>query len=426
MVSAQMGRNDSLVATKESAYMLMPPEVVSGGLVQSAKWSTDGRYVLVQRMLLAKPEVLLNAIAGQTPPRSSDLGKQEIGLFNVKSHRYSSLLTLPMETQVLDLGIIAGTPMVVAVLATSQEGHSNWEVVALDGATNKNSSLFKGADTSAVPLYFSPTSPVAIVELPTEAGMSLRAIGANGQVSNSIELPKSDASLVQFDEAGVAYLLRIGPEKPGAKRDRSWSRLNFALGQMTEVPSFRPYVPSEENGELTLYYQTTPVSVGPGKGTAHVVYLAPKEPEKDSPMPSVAVTLEGRDGSISPTGDSVLYISQECAFIRHLLKVPRQMMLDSILAAQKAVAVSNSKQAALAVLMYASDHNDRYPDAEQFRDGAMPYLKNADILNSFVYTYAGGPITDIASPADTEIGYVPGPGGRAVAYADGHVRWIKD
>lgn len=28
--------------------------------------------------------------------------------------------------------------------------------------------------------------------------------------------------------------------------------------------------------------------------------------------------------------------------------------------------------------------------------------------------------------AETELGYVTGPGGRAVIYVDGHVKWVED
>ena len=39
------------------------------------------------------------------------------------------------------------------------------------------------------------------------------------------------------------------------------------------------------------------------------------------------------------------------------------------------------------------------------------------------YTYPGGPLSEIASPATTVIGTMKGASGQAIIYADGHVKW---
>lgn len=70
--------------------------------------------------------------------------------------------------------------------------------------------------------------------------------------------------------------------------------------------------------------------------------------------------------------------------------------------------------------------NDRLvlPDASSFRDYVRPKVSGKDsaALNAFVWTFPGGDILHLESPATTEIGYVPFEGGRAIAYADGSVR----
>ena len=35
-------------------------------------------------------------------------------------------------------------------------------------------------------------------------------------------------------------------------------------------------------------------------------------------------------------------------------------------------------------------------------------------------------MASIQNPADTEMGYVVGPGGSAVVFADGHAKWVSD
>ena len=89
--------------------------------------------------------------------------------------------------------------------------------------------------------------------------------------------------------------------------------------------------------------------------------------------------------------------------------------------------MSNAKQAALALIMFANDTDDTYPSQDVDLRGKLgPYLKDPSLLDKFTYTFAGGSANSIDRPAETQIGYVSGPGGRAVAYADGHVKWIPD
>ena len=84
--------------------------------------------------------------------------------------------------------------------------------------------------------------------------------------------------------------------------------------------------------------------------------------------------------------------------------------------------------------MYAQDYDETYPPADGHATQVLrPYLKNDEVFNApgtdapgFVYTYTGGPMKSIASPSTQEVGYLSGPGGRAVIFADGHAKWQSD
>lgn len=81
---------------------------------------------------------------------------------------------------------------------------------------------------------------------------------------------------------------------------------------------------------------------------------------------------------------------------------------------------------ALALIMYASDMDDVLPPTDRLQD-IMPYLKDQSILNGFVYDYSGERnMSKVENPGETVIGYMPGNGGRAVVYIDGHVKWVPD
>ncbi len=107
------------------------------------------------------------------------------------------------------------------------------------------------------------------------------------------------------------------------------------------------------------------------------------------------------------------------------------MLLQAREQARKTLALSNAKQIALALLMYAQDFDGNLPSgSDSIKDILKPYLKYDSIFfmpgttgDGFVYTYGGGPLSAIEKPAETSIGYFNGPNGRAVIFADGHVVW---
>ena len=113
--------------------------------------------------------------------------------------------------------------------------------------------------------------------------------------------------------------------------------------------------------------------------------------------------------------------------MRPIIQLPKELFLNALNAADRMKAVMNAKQVALGIIMYAGDHDDLYPSSQEDIGKLIdPYLKNQGIFSGFVYSYGGGLASDMKNPAQTTIGYMPGPGGRAVVYADGHVKWQPD
>lgn len=140
-----------------------------------------------------------------------------------------------------------------------------------------------------------------------------------------------------------------------------------------------------------------------------------------------AIKLGISDATVSPDGKKVAYTMGANLYVSDILAVDKKLMEQARLAALRTVALSSAKQAGLGLILYASDHDDNLPSIQGFRDSVMPYLKNDKILNGFVYTYNGTPnMANIKDPANTELGYTYGPGGRAVVYADGHAKWVPD
>lgn len=114
-------------------------------------------------------------------------------------------------------------------------------------------------------------------------------------------------------------------------------------------------------------------------------------------------------------------------------------------AAQRTSALSNAKQIALAVLLYASDHKDKLPSKGDWKKAIFPYtktmaifrtpgIKNPDKVSDFEFNaaLAGISQTKISDPAKTVMIYL-GKAGKLnfayegktiVAFCDGHCKTI--
>ncbi len=91
---------------------------------------------------------------------------------------------------------------------------------------------------------------------------------------------------------------------------------------------------------------------------------------------------------------------------------------------QKALQVG--KMVGVAIHLFFSD-NEKMPPKEGFQSEVLPYIKSKDMLSQFVYTGSEDLDLNNADNLDKiEVGFVPGPGGKAVVYADGHVVWVPD
>jgi prepilin-type processing-associated H-X9-DG protein len=153
-----------------------------------------------------------------------------------------------------------------------------------------------------------------------------------------------------------------------------------------------------------------------------------------SEQPWVLICADSDGGSLAPDLSTVLYLSEGAAWAVPLTRLSRQQVLTQIREAQRQAAVSNAKQIGLAFAMYAQDYDQTFPPAGEAVMGQIsPYVKNREVFvspgesgPSFVYMMDGPTLGSIKEPATQELGYLPGPGGRAVVFVDGHVEWRGD
>jgi prepilin-type processing-associated H-X9-DG protein len=141
----------------------------------------------------------------------------------------------------------------------------------------------------------------------------------------------------------------------------------------------------------------------------------------------VLIAGDGRNPMVNADHTAVSYVTKAGVMVRPIVEVPIELYENGITAAERAKILSEAKQCALAYIIYAADYDNVVPGADSNWSKLLgPYLKNDSLLNGFVITFNGGNLGDVSSPAETVMGYKLGPGGRAVAYLDGHVKWQKN
>ena len=144
------------------------------------------------------------------------------------------------------------------------------------------------------------------------------------------------------------------------------------------------------------------------------------------------LAAEAQPALLMPDASAAFYTVRGNLFVAPLIHVDAQTMLTMRQKAQQAQTMSNAKTIATGLMMYAQDYDENFPhDPDTVTDTVSPYIKNGDVFNNpatgkpgFSYTYSGATnLAKIDQPSMTQIGFVTGPGGRAIIFADGHVKW---
>jgi prepilin-type processing-associated H-X9-DG protein len=240
---------------------------------------------------------------------------------------------------------------------------------------------------------------------------TLCAINADGEIVNrtAVDGPmvyaptvwSADGSTLLFQDMRKRSLLKPQPDGTFAKT------------------SEQPYKPTERNPELVLTAKPGVTKIRSEHKNLSSLWLSSAATTEH---PDAFISADGTDPSIAPTYDAVFYEEGGIAKIRTwtpLTDEQKKSLMDAI----KADAISAAKQVALGLLMFSTDNDDVLPGSGGL-DSLLPYLKDSSLLDGFNYTPpANLNSSQWTSPSETVVGTVLGPGGSAVAYGDGHVKW---
>lgn len=423
-------------AGDKEAVMMFPPETVCGASASEMVWTADSSALVVTRGSadIAAADVI--RFMGGSQPTEADVARlkpmMELVVWNVKSRKARTIVSGDAtRLMVSEIQPMPGGDRMVLSLRETGTGPKGEPMVTNSiallspsaGTLTRLSAVREGGAMESFQVSSSKgLGFVRRIDL-SQGVDTVRFFGADGRLGNPLRLPPR--SNVTFEEGGIPSIT-IVERKEGAKPKVRITRIDPSVPRLLNTIDYSPSrdlqtLPNNE-AQKPLGLQLVVGEVAGASAPSIFLKVSGGKPEELG-----VVTTDGTRGLLSPKGDAIAYVSQGSAMVRLIAKVPRSAYDQARMAAERSAALSNAKQAALALIMYAADMDDTLPNGDiDLRARVGPYMRNSSILSSFTYTFGGGDMKSIQNPAGTEIGYVTGPGGRAVAYADGHVRWIPD
>ncbi len=413
---SQLERRAGVVTARE-AYVAAPRQLVASPLVVEGHWSPDGRYLLVTSALVRwrrdpfeQPEVTgwVLTLWNSAQQRATQVAK------GAPTEAPASVVWLARSNIAL-LTVIRPVARRTPSAESEEPVEREQVVVRLDAARGAVRTV--GVFPEDVGMTFSPYAPVAVLE----GAQQLWILRSDGSLSpplnwGSEAIRRYRASQRRWTPDGRMLCWQ-------ELEQEQWMGLDLVTG--TVGPVSEPPV-RLERPELPQ----PPVSIR----------LVPQELRHEEIKESVkALWLEGErskalicgdvdSAQLSPRGDAVFDVSQGAGFVAPLVRESREQYEEMRQAERRRVIMSNARQIGLAILMYVQDYDETFPpNSVDVQALLMPYLRNEMVFSfpgtNFVYLLNTNSMASIDRPAETMVGFIQAPGGRAVIWVDGHVTW---
>lgn len=422
-----MGTPTRYVWLEREAVLIQSPQVVADAYVNSAAWAPDGHHIVAYRTDMSN--VRAERIPSDTPP----LIEMSVVLWNATLKHAFTLWKhtgLPQDVRPIvwlpnsQIGVIrtqwmeiSMQPDAAGVQKPVMTTHA--ALLFVDSAREQVHEVTVPADAQ---FEVSPTKPQLLLAGGSEGVVHI--MDKSGSMGPAISLPKKEYGVSWLRDGAALYQFWSEKAPDAVKRTVKYARIDLDTSAVTmleklpePIAAQKPVTPQGYVGPLHVKQTVQMLREGGAIQRTHPLWL---ESEFKSEPRRALLCPDGADALISPRGDAALYLSQGIAWVTPLGHASREEFTRAL----KAVAISNAKQAGLALIMYSQDYDEILPAAnDRLGDQIFPYLKNSEITDGLNYTYSGGPLANIQNPSTTVLGTYPGPGGAAIIYADGHVVW---
>lgn len=416
---------------EKTAIGLLPPETVGGSYVGQAIWSPDGRLIVFTKAS--------NFVTKQALETRQLGGATEISIGVWDSHTRSATYVWTGKDSLLSIDWLGPNTVIVT---TSQvvpsptqedpnEAFERFTCMQVNAITKKAVVLMTELNSHSLHLNISPNAPTAIMS--SDIWLANKPpyfwlIGVG--TCERLYLPEGCGGyFVRWLEDGNTPCFDIYSDISGktlAGGDK-WQIFDPATKTFSEwtakdAPKFYSHdeltLPSAPL--IALQLDTPKEYAGPKLRSLWYEHVETGKKSRLLVAPDTDLY------AMSPANDAVMYRAEGALFVRRLVSFPKDKVQAALDSVQRAELQTRAKESALAVLMFCSENYDTLPSPDGLKDKLLPYSRHNEQLDGFVYLLNGQKIADIKNPADTILGYYPGPGGYAVTYLDGHVKWLTE
>lgn len=390
-------------------------------------WSPSGSYLAVVRSELPftysqMKEVALGRAPQLTPEQVK--GQQELLIWNANSHKSKTLLSMPGgQGRVESIEWFNKSDVLLVALHKTETDKTTYSLV--NPSTGTMRPLMDATGSPAASVMLSASGDFGFVISPSADSGTDRQVGLfgpKGFYGKTVPLPSKMIGPFVGERGGV---LAVRTSGEGKNRKHDYFALNFNNGTLnptTEKYTFKELDPKP--GQPTTPTDRVKVERNNASAEASVIWFAL---DGAKPKDYAVVTTDGSNPILSPNGEAIAYESQGILMVRQAVPISLEQFTAMRNAAERAAILSKVKQVGLALLMYASDADDvMLGRNDNWQTTIMPYLKDASLMSGFVLTFQGGSMNSVESPASEMLGYIDGPGGRAVVYVDGHAKWLPN
>ncbi len=357
-------------------------------------------------------------------------GHESLLVWNYASGRATELWRRSPEFS--DIDSVAWMPsgnnilaIVIKITSPESKDYSRQSIPVLINAQTRKVTKILESETSPIDwaqVTVSDSQDLAIVSASSYNGEVTRTnrylIDGQGRILRTVG---STSGLGEESERLVADQLYYrkyerDPDKPRTSIG-TWYQMNVRTGREEKLDRPPQTAAIGETADLKLSLNDAKVG-----GIASLT-----SPNSLNAGASITVSKDATMASLSPLMNAIAYSSDGATFVAPIVKVSPEVVRQHKDSLERMEAIMNAKQIALAMISYSADYDDQLPDKATWAKDLSPYVKSERMFSEFVYSYNGPPkFTEIKEPSRTELGYIKVPGGRAVAFADGSVRFLAD
>lgn len=442
---AQQTQTGRLPAVVTDTEVILPADarMIAAARVTRVAFHPQGRLVLLVREEPADPLRLVPTATSGASILVYDSRSQRIRSIVAQSAEQTADGTAVMGGAVSaitwlpgsDTALAAATVRPIAMKQGTTPPPTTYNLLYIDAARGTARTLT--SEAALFQFIVSPRAPAALLLTEKSGGKhDLRIISKSGKIGEALPVGEPGEGTETWDATGeTAYVAGTQVEGNGSVKQRAWYAINTRTGRVTrqeQQPQSTPGAARDDVSDAALPCRLVQTNVVTARGKVSralkPLWLSSNDPKEPFP---VLIAPDAEQGKLLSDLSSILYLQNEALYAVPLRRVSRKEFDVAQEAAYRARAMENAFSIGSALQQYAEKNEGAFPaSGSDLAQTLAPYLQDASALSNpltgapgFVYSFAGGKITDPNALGTTALGYIAGTNGQAMLYANGNVQW---